>query len=168
MSYTSVVSLKIFNETPTKSSSVRSGTSEPYGTWILHSNDAGYLVVRTAQIFILEEGLLYSVDRNSVTSVRPLVPAIRTSSAFCRQKPYISFIFSCQLLHPGDTPPPPRRVVFAQRFLHKNVVDQQYPSLGGFRDEVTFSREGKFNTHNAHTGPQTNPTDPDHEPCNNC
>lgn len=114
---------------------------------------------RTARTPVFEEGVLNAVDRNPDTSVRALAVATGTSRTTVHRvlqgealHPF--HVQRVQLLQPED---PPRRVAFAQWFLNRSAADMHFASSVLFSDESIFSREGMFNTHNAHMWALTNP-----------
>ena len=59
-----------------------------------------------------------------------------------------------QALQPDDYAP---RSAFAKWYLEKCATDPLYPVKVLFFDEVYFTREGVFSTHNAHVWAEENP-----------
>ena len=49
------------------------------------------------------------------------------------------------------------RITFAQWYLEKYATDPFFPEKMLFSDEAFFTREGIFNTHNAHMWAEENP-----------
>lgn len=114
---------------------------------------------RTARTPIFEEGVLHAVDRNPGTSVRALAVATGRAGTTVHRvlqgeglHPF--HVQRVQLLQLDDHP---RRVAFAQWFVNQSAADMHFASSVLFCDEATFSREGMFNTHNAHMWALTNP-----------
>lgn len=114
---------------------------------------------RTARTPIAEEDILRAVNRNPSTSVRTLSAASGISRSTVHRvlqceglHPF--HVQRVQLLQPDDYP---QRVVFAQWFINQSAADPHFASSVLFSDEATFTREGVFNTHNAHIWSSNNP-----------
>ncbi|GFX00424.1 uncharacterized protein TNCV_2090741 [Trichonephila clavipes] len=114
---------------------------------------------RIARTPIFEEGVLHAVDQTPGTSVRALAASTGRSPTTIHRvlqgaalHPF--HVQRVQSLQPDD---PPRRVTFAQWFLNQIAADMHFASSVLFCDEATFSREGVFNTHNAHMWALNNP-----------
>ncbi|GFV38866.1 uncharacterized protein TNCV_2814821 [Trichonephila clavipes] len=114
---------------------------------------------RIARTPIFEEDVLHAVDQTPGTSVRALAASTGRSPTTIHRvlqgatlHPF--HVQRVQSLQPDD---PSRRVTFAQWFLNQIAADMHFASFVLFCGEATFSREGVFNTHNAHMWALNNP-----------
>ncbi|GFW01257.1 DUF4817 domain-containing protein [Trichonephila clavipes] len=118
-----------------------------------------YWIWRIARTPIFEEGVLHAADQTPGTSVRALAASTGRSPTTIHRvlqgaalHPF--HVQRVQSLQPDD---PLRRVTFAQWFPNQIAADMHFASSVLFCDEATFSREGVFNTHNAHMWALNNP-----------
>ncbi|GBL99248.1 hypothetical protein AVEN_177293-1 [Araneus ventricosus] len=114
---------------------------------------------RPARTLDIEENVLHQVQQTLSLSTRSVAHAVEISRSsvwtILRENeihPY--HVQRIQTLQPGDYEP---RIAFAQWYLEKCVTDSILPTKVLFTDEASFTREGIFNTHNAHFWVVENP-----------
>lgn len=127
------------------------------GSFLASRSNAGR--AKKDESVVVAEAILDVVAAQPSTSTRTVARQVDTSQSMTwrvlkDEHLHPFHVQRVQKLSPGDYP---NRIEFARWFLQQNALNPHFGRTVLFTDECTFTREGTFNTHNAHVWADVNP-----------